>query len=648
MQSRYWRRTVVCLVSLLAMCSGVAFGQDACQFKLDRGQASIQREGATDWTAVGPDPVAVRIGDRIKTEAETRGNLVYPDDSTFRVKSNTVLTLQNQAVQLQVGETWFNVQKQGRNFQVVTPSSVCGVLGTSFDVTVGRSGDTRVRVFEGSVSVRNHNDARRRLILKRGEMIQASMRQSLPPQSRTFDANSVLREEATTPSTGGTPVRPGESLQRPGDAGDPFRPGSGATNPGSGDQSSTGTGGWQPMGRPERGLPPLSPTAPGTLDRSALAGGEDPRAMRNALDQVGAQAAVVRTPDANVNTFRNNQERETRLRDHQRPDLSAADVQARLAAARGGTDANGRLNLPADMAPGRADAVLPALPDDPRALRAEQRLQPFGTRRQTQPGVRDDQMVQDELFRTQNELQQIQREIANVQAEIRAAQQNVAAAEQRASQMAAASARMTTLQTTAPTRVAAAQRAAVMQVAALRASARAAPITTTSTGIVTGTTTGTTTGNTTESATGVRTGTTTSTTTGTTVGTITSNNTGTTVSTTGAITGAVTGTTTGVPLSGGGIAPQPPSYAPPNSANAPVSVTTTAVSTGVDSTSVTGTPVGTRVYDSAPVTTNIGASSAAATAARERVAMLQNRLSMLFSKMEILNNRMRDLRSRLR
>jgi tetratricopeptide (TPR) repeat protein len=111
----------------------------------------------------------VTIQDMIRSGDKTRANLVFPDGSLFRLKSNTVLTLVSGGVKLKVGELWFNLRKQGKRFRVVTPTTVCGVLGTSGIVTTTSDGVTIVKLVKGKLEVSNQA-GKGRIILKSGQL----------------------------------------------------------------------------------------------------------------------------------------------------------------------------------------------------------------------------------------------------------------------------------------------------------------------------------------------------------------------------------------------------------------------------------------------------------------------------------------------
>lgn len=183
----------VILAFLICLSAPEAFSAAAAEtmtFQLLRGRAALSRNGGSTWLDLGPEPIAVRFQDMLRSEGDARAELKFPDGSLLRIKANTRLTLLKGGVQLQVGECWFNLKKQPTLFQVTTPTTLCGVLGTTFDVGADRFGRTQVRVFDGIVSVKAHGDARnRQLVLQRGMMTSLSDREHTGDQIRRFDAS---------------------------------------------------------------------------------------------------------------------------------------------------------------------------------------------------------------------------------------------------------------------------------------------------------------------------------------------------------------------------------------------------------------------------------------------------------------------------
>lgn len=122
------------------------------------------------WSTL-TDETQISAQDMIRTGKDTRIILTYPDGSVFRVKSNSLITFLPDGIQLQFGESWYNLRKVGKTFQVITPSTVCGVLGTTFSVSVDADGATTVRLAEGSLEVDTNGVITN---LESGQMIQVS------------------------------------------------------------------------------------------------------------------------------------------------------------------------------------------------------------------------------------------------------------------------------------------------------------------------------------------------------------------------------------------------------------------------------------------------------------------------------------------
>lgn len=205
------------LLCVLTLCASSLYAENACVFQLSNGTAHYLKKDTAKLVLIGADPVEIVIGDRLISGPETRGNLSFPDGSVFRLKSNTTLELINEGVKLTVGEAMFQLQKQGRDFQVVTPSSVCGVLGTIFDVNVDGNGKSRVRVFEGIVDVRSREDQKRQTLLRAGQMIESRKFQPLPEAPKSFDAGKIIKEDPQffQRNSGQTPVQGGAATRNP-------------------------------------------------------------------------------------------------------------------------------------------------------------------------------------------------------------------------------------------------------------------------------------------------------------------------------------------------------------------------------------------------------------------------------------------------
>lgn len=108
----------------------------------------------------------VRAGDVVRT-ADGTVTLNWVDGTRVKVGAHTtlkVLKCQLNAAtdaavstfRLDLGEVWVRVRKllnPRSKFEVVTPTCTAGVRGTLFAVSVGPSGETEVKVFDGKVKV---------------------------------------------------------------------------------------------------------------------------------------------------------------------------------------------------------------------------------------------------------------------------------------------------------------------------------------------------------------------------------------------------------------------------------------------------------------------------------------------------------------
>lgn len=155
--------------------------------QLDRGTCQIQNRDQTEFRDAKNNEY-LEIGGKIKTGENTRANLVFPDGSIFRVKSNSIITLNNEGLSIQVGELLFDLQKQGRTFQVVTPSSAIGVLGTKFIVTVDSEGNTLVNLLSGKVSIKDNLG--KEVNIEKGQSVKVDNKKGLE-DIKTIDTNEI-------------------------------------------------------------------------------------------------------------------------------------------------------------------------------------------------------------------------------------------------------------------------------------------------------------------------------------------------------------------------------------------------------------------------------------------------------------------------
>lgn len=157
---------------------------------LVRGTAQMSRNKGKTWLDISDDrPINVRVYDTVKTGPNTRLLIKYTDGSVFRLKSNSKLTILPNGVTLEYGGAYFNLQKQGKLFKVVTPTTVCGVLGTEFDVSVAEDGETAIQLMKGSVEMETNDET---IVLKPGDKLVVS---ETDYTKTTFNYESALEIE---------------------------------------------------------------------------------------------------------------------------------------------------------------------------------------------------------------------------------------------------------------------------------------------------------------------------------------------------------------------------------------------------------------------------------------------------------------------
>jgi hypothetical protein len=125
-------------------------------------------EVGTDGKLVKPKRgAAVAAGAVVKTGADSRAELTFPDGSVVRIGPGAELKIEGSTfdhktktvgvqAELLGGEAWAKVATlvgQDAKFQLKTQNAVAGVRGTVFRVNVDKDAATVVKVYNGSVAV---------------------------------------------------------------------------------------------------------------------------------------------------------------------------------------------------------------------------------------------------------------------------------------------------------------------------------------------------------------------------------------------------------------------------------------------------------------------------------------------------------------
>ncbi len=98
----------------------------------------------------------LKEGDKIRTGKRSKAVLLFEDGSRTQIAAETTLAMSSLAAPVTLsqtsGRTRHKIAKAGRGFTLRTPTAVCSVRGTEFEVGVAGGGETNLKVDEGIVN----------------------------------------------------------------------------------------------------------------------------------------------------------------------------------------------------------------------------------------------------------------------------------------------------------------------------------------------------------------------------------------------------------------------------------------------------------------------------------------------------------------
>lgn len=119
------------------------------------GIVEIQASKSNFWRKATPK-MFLKEGDKIRTGPRSKATLLFEDGSRTLVSAKTTLALSSLIAPVSLeqsgGRTRNKISKLGRGFTLRTPTAVCSVRGTEFEVGVAEGGQTSLDVFEGIVN----------------------------------------------------------------------------------------------------------------------------------------------------------------------------------------------------------------------------------------------------------------------------------------------------------------------------------------------------------------------------------------------------------------------------------------------------------------------------------------------------------------
>ena len=174
------------------------------------GDVKMERGGRTASLKMGDN---VGNGDIIRTGNGAILELSYPNNSKITVQANTVVKIGSAGIKDSDEVSIISGQVKGKfeklqkgEYKFYTPTTVCSVRGTEFDVAVSRGGDSMTSLSEGAVDVENFYGS---VKLKPGNSVEADVagkpsarRGNIKPDSWESGRNSSLEK------------KPGDQAQR--------------------------------------------------------------------------------------------------------------------------------------------------------------------------------------------------------------------------------------------------------------------------------------------------------------------------------------------------------------------------------------------------------------------------------------------------
>ena len=160
------KSAVFLIICLFLLSASSMQRKNTAQIKFLIGEAEILSKGQTEWRAAKFN-MEIKSGDRIKTLLNARVEINMPDGTVIKVNENSIFDIKEiktveqdkedkMSFTLWAGNIWAKFKKVVNTRQVRTidsPSAVVAIRGTILDVNVDNNQSTKVRVFEGSVSV---------------------------------------------------------------------------------------------------------------------------------------------------------------------------------------------------------------------------------------------------------------------------------------------------------------------------------------------------------------------------------------------------------------------------------------------------------------------------------------------------------------
>lgn len=180
---------------LLFLCARVAIAED-CTAKIVSvsGDSEMKLKSGGSEFVPAEENACLQTGDAVRTKAGGKIVLRYATGQEKQLSEPTILTIapatsvKKLGLTMTSGEIVVKVTKKQSMFTVKTPTAVCGVRGTEFNVAVDeKTGKSDVHVIDGVVSILNDLGE----VLAKGGMA-ATILQNALPETSTFNVGEYM------------------------------------------------------------------------------------------------------------------------------------------------------------------------------------------------------------------------------------------------------------------------------------------------------------------------------------------------------------------------------------------------------------------------------------------------------------------------
>lgn len=151
----------------------------------------VKRADSTITPTIGME---ILENDTIIANDSSQAEVLYSDSSTLYIDKNSKIVttgMEKRSVSISIGRIWAKIRKllKGETFEVKSPLSVSGVMGTEFEVSYIND-ETEIKVLEGQVNTKDEQTGRE-VILEKEKM--AKIRRNMEMEVREFKLQELKK-----------------------------------------------------------------------------------------------------------------------------------------------------------------------------------------------------------------------------------------------------------------------------------------------------------------------------------------------------------------------------------------------------------------------------------------------------------------------